>query len=340
MNGLQTSLISKSKQVYGHHVFEIKNEKDLPKLEEILMKNKIPYSREYEIELLLKNDQYMSGVILRGIDLDFYIPTFLENKDASGIVLGSDISSRLNAYHGTRMEFISVAHTDALMGDVPRSQKDVVSDFYLSEISEIDNAYAFSRISFVQNLIRKKTVNIIRIYEDKKIDNILPSLNGLNIVYKSWDTLNSSLSYALKLETNMMIFLFSAMSLLVSLAITSGFMLFFDKIKIELLSIWVLGKSYKDIMKLNFFMSQILSFGTCLIAVSLGILFLIVMDKYSINLMPSFFLEQKIPMKISTKGILLSFFIPYFIASLFSFLSFKYFKKEQDSFVSLLRKTS
>lgn len=343
MGGLQRGIIEKSKNVQGRYTFEIKDSEVSSDLEEVLKEEKVSYSREYEIELLAKNDQYMSGLILHGVDFEFFTPEFLEHKRLKGLILGADLSTRLNAYSGTKIDLISPSHVDALLGDVPRGQRVKVTDFYLSELTEIDSVHAWTRLSLIQNLIRKKEINRVRIYsefdEDLVLKKLKPLLDSEKITFLRWQDTNQSLFYALNLETNMMIFLFAGMSLLVAITITSGFMLYFDKIKIDLMSLWVLGKSHNELMRLNFWMTQIISFGTCLLGLSLGAVFLFVLDHYSLNLMPDFFVERKIPIFLNLKIVVIAFFIPYLIASLFSYLSFRFFKKDQTSFIYLLRKS-
>lgn len=342
MGGLQKGVIGKSKAVQGEYIIEVRSHEAAEASMALLQEDDVLFSREYEIELLAKNDQYMSGLILHGIDYDFYTPSFLQHKRNEGIVLGADLSSRLNAYSRTSIDLISPSHVDALLGDIPRGQRVSVSDFYMSDLTEIDSAHAWVRLSFVQNLIRKKSINKIRIYQE--IDERKFKI-GLNVFIKNdeisfyrWQDVNQSLFYALNLEKNMMLFLFAGMSLLVAITITSGFMLFFDKIKVDLMSLWVLGKSHLELMRLSFWLTQVISLCTCLLGLGLGGLFLFLLDRYSLNIMPDFFVERKIPILVNIKIIIVSFLIPYTIASFFSYLSFRFFKKDQTSFVYLLRK--
>jgi lipoprotein-releasing system permease protein len=62
----------------------------------------------------------------------------------------------------------------------------------------------------------------------------------------------------------------------------------------------------------------------------LAFIFLFLFDRFGGNIMPEVFVERKIPIYITPKGIFISFFIPYIISVLFSFLSLKQFKKDQS----------
>tara|TARA_B100001971_G_scaffold111365_1_gene102437 strand:- start:67985 stop:69133 length:1149 start_codon:yes stop_codon:yes gene_type:complete len=337
MGGLQNGLIQRSKNVFGHGSMElIDGEKNYQDLYKKLLAKNIEFFPEYEIELLAKHSNQLSPVILHGVDFDHGIPEFLVKKDKTGIILGSELGSSLNTYFASIVEMISPAHVDYLFGAVPRSITEEVSDFYMSELTEIDSIHAWTRLSLVQNLIRKRFINRVIFYDQSNFEaakELFP-----NYQFSTWEERNQSLVWALKLETNVMLMLFVAMSFLVALCITSGFMIFFDKVKLDLLSFWVLGLSKKEIFSLTYLFTHFISILFCLIGLGIGALVLYLISSNQINFMPDFFVERSIPVKVTALGVLKSFFIPYIIATLFARSSFKLFKKENQSFLSEMRK--
>ena len=360
MSGLQSGLILRSKRVTGSGLIQIKNgqtdqkfvEKIFQKLQEIKLdqKNKksliaqedaIYFVPEYEIELLLKNGNFIHPVILHGIDYQYALPNFLSNKDRQGMVIGSELASKLNAYFGSSIQIISPSHTDSLMGELPRHVSSNVTDFFMSELTEIDSISAWVRLSLVQNLIRQRAVNTIRLYGAYDWDYLLNEFKNFenrdHLVFKSWEEMNSSLVWALRLETNVMLFLFIGMSFLVAITITSGFMIFFDKVKTDLISFWILGKSQKDLMKLSYTLTHLVALIFCSLGVVAGITFLFFIQKGNVQFMPDFFVERSIPVKVLPLSVLISFIVPYSIATIFSYFSFQFFKKENSSFLRLIR---
>lgn len=337
MGGLQNGLIQRSKMVFGHGAMEMSNgQKNYQSLYDKLRAKNIEFYPEYEIELLVKHSNQLSPVILHGIDFNHGVPEFLSKKDREGIVLGSELGSSLNAYFSSRLEFISPAHIDHLFGAMPRSVSEEVSDFYMSELTEIDSIHAWTRLRLIQNLVRKKMINRIVFYHKEAFQaaqEIFP-----NYSFITWEQKNKSLVWALKLETNVMLMLFVAMSFLVALCITSGFMIFFDKIKSDLLSFWVLGLSKKEVFSLTYLFTHFLSILFCLLGLGLGGLVLYLISSNQINFMPDFFVERSIPVKVTLATVLKSFFIPYIIATLFAKSSFNLFKKENSSFLNQIRK--
>lgn len=337
MGGLQSGLIARSKGALGSGYMKLPAQAS--EQSEVFSKldaAQLEYYPEYEIELMAKKGSYLSPVILHGVDFTRGVPPFLAKKDRSGIVLGSELGGLLNAYFGSTIQFISPSHLDRLFGDVPRYISEDVSDFFMSELTEVDSVHAWTRASLVQNLIRKRSFNKARFFNPEdfaKARELLPQAEFI-----SWEQENQSLVWALGLETNVMLFLFASMTLLVALCVTSGFLIFFDKIKVDLMSLWVLGQSKKRVLRLSFAFSQFLSLVFCLLGLGAGLALLALVSSSQINFMPDFFVERNIPVKITAFGMLSSFFIPYIVASVFSYFSFSFFKKENVSFIQNIRK--
>lgn len=342
MGGLQNGLMNRSKAVLGQgfiSLFTQINVENYNELIDRLQEEKLRFYPEHEIELMLKKGNRLAPLILHGIDYSFGVPPFLSKKDQSDLVLGSDVASKVNAYFDSNVEIISPAHVDILFGDVPRQISAKVSDFYMSELQEIDAIHGWIRLSAVQNLIRKKSVNKIVFYNSDDFNRakaiIKNEFKELNL--QSWNDINRSLVWALSLETNVMLFLFIGMSFLVAICITSGFMIFFDKIKNDLISFWILGKSQAEIYKLSYVLTHIISIIFSLLGLGAGLIFLYFLNNNDFNIMPEFFVERKIPVKLEAYKIILSFLIPYSISVIFAYFSFNSFKKETSSFLNIIK---
>ena len=336
MGGLQSGLIARSKNVMGDGVMELQEGQNYQAVFEKLQNANIGFYPEYELELMAKNGPYLAPVILHGSEFSRATPPFLKDKDKSGVILGSELAGALNAYFGASLRFISPAHLDRLFGDVPRHVSDEASDFFLSELTEIDSVHAWTRASLVQNLVRKRAYNKIRFYGPEDFSSakeIFPEAR-----FKSWEEQNQSLVWALGLETNVMLFLFVSMTLLVALCVTSGFLIFYDKIKVDLMSLWVLGQSKKRVLRLSFVFGQFLSLVFCGLGLGAGLGVLALLSAGQFNFMPDFFVERSIPVKITAFGLVSSFIVPYLVASVFSYFSFSFFKKENSSFIQNIRK--
>lgn len=339
MKGLQNGVIQRSKNLQGsHHLFVENPGKDLIQYIESF---KQPFLIEYEVELLLKEGNYLAPTVLHGVNLEqSRFPSYLENfKFDSGLVLGSDLFRKLKTNLYTDISIISPAHTNSLFGDIPRQVTVPLEEVLYTSDSEYDQFHSFVRASVLHNLTRSKTYNKIRLFNLEMNDEIKAKLMSFQEIkkIKSWEEMNHSLVWALSLENMVMIGLFVGMSILVAVSITSGFLLFFDKIRTDLLAFWIMGLSLKQIKTYSIVFLSFLSALISLLGTLLGVWFLLLFESQKLKILPDVFLEQHLPILIETKGLIFSFAIPYVICLVFSLLIFKNLNNDERSFLVQLR---
>jgi lipoprotein-releasing system permease protein len=350
MGGLQRNLMKRSQDVNGVGVIFLQEQyqdqgKALGLVRELAAFGVEAYP-EYEIELLLKNGKNMSYGVVHGMSLKDRPPQFLRKRDIKEGVASVGIVNRLKINYGQNILMISPAHTNDLWGEIPRHVTLSVGDIINNNVPEIDMFHIWTRDSIVHNLIRGKSYNRIRIYhwppEGREAfiqrfarDYAAPTDQKVRL--ETWEEQNSSLVWALNLESTVMIGLFSGMTLLVGVMIMSGLMIFFDKIQKDLVTFWMLGLTRKKIIKLVSFFVHCLSFFSSLLGLGLGFLFLYMLKVSDLAIMPDIFLDQKMPISITWKGVGISFFIPCFLSYIFSKLSLSQFKKDQRPFTQQLK---
>lgn len=339
MGGLQNKLMERSKAVLGKAVLYYKAEATddkYQKLFKFLDKKEISYSKEYEIELLLRYQTFITPVLVHGIDQSGFVPALLRNdvqstKDQKKVdaIMPLELAYKVGVAPPEVLQIISPAHVDDLMGEIPRSQSIKIERTISSDVPEIDMYHLWVRLPLIQNLIQSRLINRVRIYTEmdfKKLQQSLPPEMQL----KTWEEENATLVWALKLESTVMIFLFAAMSLLVSLCISSGLLIFFNKIKSDLASFWILGASFSKIDRATKYFLHLMSFFSIVGGVIAGLGFLWLFDHYAPEIMPDVFVDRKIPILITAKGLFISFIVPYVISSIFVTFALAQFKREHD----------
>jgi lipoprotein-releasing system permease protein len=342
MGGLQEGLIARSKSVHGSHliIFDGVTDEPLTDLKEILRKEAIPFYSELEVEVMLKHKNFVAPAKLHGIDLDDERPKFLQDKDFNGLVMGSELTSKIKLQFLDDVQVIAPGVTDSLMGEVPRFISETLSDYLYTELSEVDDFEVWSRIGMVQNLVRQPGINQIRLYGEVP-SSVLAKLQAseTNIPKRilTWETMNGALVWSLNLETKVMLFLFISMSLLVAIAITSGLLIFYSKIRRDLMSFWILGMAQKKLVSLCFKFTLILSGVTVLIGGIFGYVTLKLLETFGHQLMPDIFVERELPVQLDFSHIVMSLMIPFGISLIFSYFSFAHFRKENQSFVAIVR---
>jgi lipoprotein-releasing system permease protein len=343
MGGLQKGLIARSKNVHGSYliVFQEITAESLRDLKDVLRKEAVPFYSELEVEVMIKYKNFVAPAKLHGIDLEDERPSFLSEKDFTGLVMGSELASKIKAQFLDDVQVIAPGVTDTLMGEeVPRFISENLSDYLHSELSEVDDLEMWSRSTMVQNLLRKNGINQIRLFGEIP-QNVLDKISKIETTTPfrilSWEKMNESLVWSLNLETKVMLFLFISMSLLVAIAITSGLLIFYSKIIKDLMSFWILGMSQKKLVNLCFRFTLILSGITVIVGGIFGHITLKLLERFGHELMPDIFVERQLPVHLDFSHIVISLFIPFGISLIFSYFSFVNFRKENQSFVSIVR---
>ncbi|MDH5581276.1 MAG: hypothetical protein OEY33_05170 [Bdellovibrionales bacterium] len=333
MGGLQRNLMERSKNVTGYTTIKLKDNKakEYEKLFKKLKDLRLRPQKELEVELLIKKGAYITPLILHGIDTDSIEVPFLKNTTLQELILPYDLAYKIQAMAGDQVQIISPGHVDYFLGELPRSQSLVIDDLIETKVPEVDLLHGYTRLRVLQNLIREKVINKIVLYAPIKADLLKKELKGLDVEIVSWEEKNKNLVWALGIESTVMIFLFVCMALLVSLCITSGLMVFFNKIKTDLASFWILGASKNDLERCSKIFLILISILACGLGIVFSLIFLFVFDYYAPNIMPDIFVDRKIPIFITLEGILISFFIPTFISVTFSYMTLGHFTRNSES---------
>jgi len=335
MGGLQYKLIERSQHVQGHATLFLKNMdfSQAQKLNRELRAAGHQSFLEYEIELLLKKGHYLTAALAHGLDETYGLPAFLQVDELDGLVLPNELAFKIKASYGDHVTLMSPAHVDSLLGDIPRMSSVTVSEIVSTDVPEVDTFHLWLRLPKLQNMVKRRLANRIRLYNAVNavaLKDWLAQKVPHQVHMETWQEQNKTLLWALSLESTVMIFLFIAMTMLVSLCITSGLLIFFDKILTDMSSFWILGASHKQLQRAAAIFLNIMGLVSVLFGLGLGLIFLFLLDNYALNIMPDIFVDRQIPIHISSRGLLVSFFVPYGISMVFSFFSLNQFKKDTN----------
>jgi len=342
MHGLQKGLISRSKAIHGDFLVDVRDlsldEQD--ELKKYMILEKIPFLAELETEVMIKKGNFAFPAKIHGVDETRLKIPFLEEKDFKGIVMGSELAHKLKVDLTDEVQLITPEISDSLMGEVPRFVTASLSDYLYTELPEVDEFEAWVRLPKIQNLLKRREYSHFRLFSSPSKIQLAKFKTYPSLSILSWEEMNSALVWSLNLETRVMLVLFGAMSFLVSIAITTGLMIFFDKIKKDLMSFWILGLDQSKIMKLCFSMVFIMSFITVIMGLGAGVGILEFLRTSGHRVMPDVFIERNFPVEVTLTSLLISFFIPFLISLFFSYLSFEQFKKENSNFLKIVRSLS
>ena len=341
MRGLQHNLIEKSKKATGHGTIHLpgleENQKN--ELSKKLADNNIKGHFELQMEMLVRQGNYISPAVVHGVQKD-NPPELLEDFSLEGAVVGADLFYKLRMDIDAPLVLISPAHTNSLLQDVPRYISTYAGDIVTTNVPEVDIFHMWTDIRYLQNLIREKVYNRFIIGSEFHKETLGPLLANIEGQIDSWEDQHQELVFALKLENTVMIFLFVIMTFLVAICITSGQVIYYDSQKIDYIGLWILGKSLKDLAKMAEKLMHLISFFSICLGLLLGSALLMFIDKYSALVMPDVFVERKIPVDFNLTSYLLSFLIPFAISWIFTKVSLKAFIVQSKNFLNEVRSLS
>ena len=260
------------------------------------------------------------------------LPPFLSDEKLDESILPRTLAWHMNLAPGEPFELISPHRFNHLLGEQPRSITLYMDRMIQTDVPEADSFHLWMRMTALQNLLRQRSVNKIRLYgtDPGGIGEFIESKYKNRASIQYWSQRHQALVWSLSMENSLMLFLFISMTALVSLCITGGLSILYSKMKIDFASFWILGAGQKQLERANLIFLGSISLATVSTGLILGLITLILIDQFGGNVFSEQFVDQKIPVNITWKGIALSFSIPCAISLLFCRYSFYQFKRDTN----------
>ena len=311
MSGLQNGVIMRSKNILGSYVLQTS--------EDLVFSEK--HYKEKEIEVILEKD-IITPIILHGY---YQVPDFLKNLNTKDLILGVDLSSLLKISYQDKIHVLAPQLSNFFLPNLPRFFTTEVSDYLFSDVQSLDYFHGWIHAEILESSFFEADYTYRFFEKPKNVKNLI-----------SWEDQNQELVWALSLERNTMLFLFSSMSLLISISIGIAFAMFFQKIKQEIITFYILGSTLSSIYRTLFQFG--LLFTSTMIAFGIGISYLLLKFLQSKISLPMIFLEKTLPILITSESIIKSFLIPFCITYIFYYYIYSSFKKESSDILTLLKK--
>jgi len=255
----------------------------------------------YGTVLIKSSSRNAVGGILRGVDLESSMDELWAKKIVSGtlphskygVLIGSEISSRLSLLPGDRCLVVTPQPSLAPSSVIPKMKKLEVSGVFKSGLYEFDNGTIITSLETAQKLFNMgKKISYIQVFlkdmfsaDDtaKRMEDLLPS--RVSII--TWGELNASLYSALKLEKTVLFFTLTLIIIVASLNIIAGLILLVIQ-KIRDIGILLSYGATPGMIKRIFFLqgSVIGVIGTAA-GVGLGLIFCFCANKLQLIKVPS-----------------------------------------------------
>ncbi|MFC1501402.1 FtsX-like permease family protein [Elusimicrobiota bacterium] len=325
MSGFQKDIREKILGIQPHIVITKESRLPFSEYEQIsndvrTNKNVIEVSPFVYGQTILKNNQYSSGAVVKGIDLereDALVgikKTFIDKSVGSlenlegKIILGDELAKRISAKIGDNIILMSPSQINI----VPKMKKFQVAQLFKSGMYEYDSNLAYISISQGQELfdLGKAVSGLgVSVKNWEKANTVSQEIQE-SVSYpfwvRSWQRLNRNLFAALKLEKIMMFIILALIIIVAAFNIISNLLLLTVEKAKEIGILSAMGISRLKISKIFFYEGAIIGLSGIFMGVFFGTGISLLLKKYQfINLPADVYYLDALPVRIIPTDILL-----------------------------------
>jgi lipoprotein-releasing system permease protein len=246
-------------------------------------------------QAMVKSGENVSGVVIRGIDMDSASQVLQINrmqegkmadlsdrsrhalalepvlKDLPGVVLGKELAKNLGLGLYDTVSIISPMGISTPMGLVPRIKRFLVVGVFDSGFYEYDSTLVFLSLKDCQaflnmgDLVTGIEIRLLDIYQAERVAGAITAKLGYPYWVRTWMDMNKNLFSALKLEKRVMAIILSLIVLVAAFnIITTLIMVVMEKHR-DIAILKSMGASSRGVMKIFVFQGLTIGFiGTSL----------------------------------------------------------------------------
>lgn len=260
-------------------------------------------------EVMLSTAMGVKGVVLRGIDPQASQQVIMlfrdliqgdildlarEDGSGQGIIVGSELASRLGLRVGSPVNLLSPAGQRTAVGFSPSVKPFVVKGVFRTGMHEYDSSLAYVSISAAQSVLgfRGDLVSGLEIRlndvfaADRVADNLEAALGGFPLHVRTWMEMNQNLFAALKLEKTAMSVILVMIVLVGSFSIiTTLVMLVMEKTK-DIAILASMGADSKQIGRIFILLGTTIGAVGTLLGFGFGLLLSYLLQRYQFITLP------------------------------------------------------
>lgn len=239
-------------------------------------------------QAMVKNDDRVTGVVLRGIDTESALKVLSLGKMVDGdignlsretdkkhtlpgIVIGKELSKNLGLFMSDTVDVLSPMGIATPMGMVPRMKKFVVVGIFDSGFYEYDSGLAFLSLPECQSFLSMGDgitgieIRVQNIYKAREIAETIEQELGYPYWARNWMQMNKNLFAALRLEKRVMFIILSLIVVVAAFNIITALIMVVMEKTWDIAILKSMGATSKSIMKIFMFQGLIIgAIGTVL----------------------------------------------------------------------------
>jgi lipoprotein-releasing system permease protein len=222
------------------------------------------------------------------------------------LILGVDLARGMGVFEGD--EVIVVPPETLLLpkGEIPRLQKFKVKSLLNTQMPEFDSKFMYYNIDLVSPQFRSLTREAgyeVRLKYAYEADQVKEKLKAKGIEAQTWGERDTSLFFALKLESYAMTLFLTLAVLITSFSIVTVMVLLMSQKRQDIGMLMAMGLSIRNTRVVFLKVGLLLSYLGILAGVAIGALICFVLEIHPMELLPDIYTDSTLPAKL-TWGIL------------------------------------
>jgi lipoprotein-releasing system permease protein len=327
MNGFNLTIRNRMLSVDPHLVIAqktIPTKSELEKMTAIV--NSVSWSGVDQIEryetqdmILRSMDGVFGGALAKGYDTDTLFamqtriwkglkretpPPVRASSELSGneVILGVDLARGLGIFEGDEVIIVPPETLLLPKGEIPRLQKFKVKALLNTQMPEFDSKFMFYNIDKVNpkmKSIGRETGYEVRLHDPYEADRVKAKLEEKGIHAQTWGERDTSLFFALKIESYAMALFLTLAVLITSFSIVTVMVLLMSQKRQDIGMFMALGLSMRRTRVVFLKVGLLLSYLGILAGVVLGAGICIFLEIHPLELLPDIYTDSTLPAKLT-----------------------------------------
>lgn len=226
---------------------------------------------------------------------------------ANEVVLGVDLARSLGIFEGDEVILVPPETLLLPKGEIPRFQKFRVKSLLSTQMPEFDSKLMFYNIDTLSKRMRNLTRETgfeIRLKDTAAADLVKKKLKARGIAAQTWGERDTSLFFALKMESYAMALFLTLAVLITSFSIVTVMVLLMSQKRQDIGMMMALGLSVRRTRLVFLRVGLLLSYMGILGGVLLGGGVCLLLDWYPMELLPDIYTDSTLPAKLTPRILL------------------------------------
>ena len=265
------------------------------------LKNKFPdlkFSPYYSTQVITKNDGFVEGSLLYGVDFSrerLINPVFARagGKGSSKfrVIIGDSMADEMNAFEGDKVTLYFSEQQAIGFGTMPLQKRFVVDAVFDSGLKAYDKAIMYTTLEAFEKLLKRKdgSYDGVHIFckeplqKIKEIEKVLPE----GVIIEGWWQQNGNFFSAMEMEKKALFLVLLLIILVASLNIISSLLMTVMSRRSEIALMRTLGSTKEEIRSIFFRLGLIIGAGGIVAGTLMGLLGIWILKTFDIISLPA-----------------------------------------------------